>query len=183
MKLALRCATTMFAASLLLACAAGDRADAGPATPDAAPVLEAAVFDPTTLVPWTFVLVELPDAAAAVGNASTELRFEAKPEGGYVVTGHGPCNSFSSPAAFTGDPGTCQGAALEISKAFKVRNPDARVSMALLVPRVLKGEKCPECGYVGAEAKSTKTRGEYRRCIKCQNEWDVTPAEEPASVA
>lgn len=36
-------------------------------------------------------------------------------------------------------------AALEISKAFKVRNPDARVSMALLVPRVLKGEKCPEC--------------------------------------
>jgi len=44
-------------------------------------------------------------------------------------------------------------------------------------------EKCPECGYLGAEAKSTKTRGEYRRCIKCQNEWDVTPAEEPASVA
>lgn len=36
-------------------------------------------------------------------------------------------------------------AALEIAKAFKVRNPDARVSMALLVPRVLKGEKCPEC--------------------------------------
>lgn len=35
--------------------------------------------------------------------------------------------------------------ALEISKAFKVRNPDARVSMALLVPRVLKAEKCPEC--------------------------------------
>jgi len=36
-------------------------------------------------------------------------------------------------------------AALDIAKAFKVRNPDARVSMALLVPRVLKGEKCPEC--------------------------------------
>lgn len=38
-----------------------------------------------------------------------------------------------------------KGAALDIAKAFKVRNPDARVSMALLVPRVLKGEKCPEC--------------------------------------
>ena len=40
-------------------------------------------------------------------------------------------------------------------------------------------ETCPECGYVGAEAKFTKTRGEYRRCIKCANEWDVvaTPAE------
>ena len=36
-------------------------------------------------------------------------------------------------------------AALEISKAFKVRNPDARVSMALLVPRVLGDAKCPEC--------------------------------------
>jgi HEAT repeat protein len=36
-------------------------------------------------------------------------------------------------------------AALEVAKAFKVRNPDARVSMALLVPRILKGEKCPEC--------------------------------------
>ena len=36
-------------------------------------------------------------------------------------------------------------AALEIAKAFKVRNPDARVSMALLVPRVLGDAKCPEC--------------------------------------
>jgi HEAT repeat protein len=36
-------------------------------------------------------------------------------------------------------------AALEISKAFKVRNPDARVSMALLVSRVLGDTKCPEC--------------------------------------
>ncbi len=35
--------------------------------------------------------------------------------------------------------------ALELSKAFKVRNPDARVSMALLVPRVLGDAKCPEC--------------------------------------
>ncbi len=39
-------------------------------------------------------------------------------------------------------------------------------------------ETCPECGYVGAEAKSNKTRGEYRRCLKCQNEWDVARQEE-----
>ncbi len=40
-------------------------------------------------------------------------------------------------------------------------------------------EKCPECGYAGAEMKSTKARGEYRKCIKCGNEWDVAKAEEP----
>ena len=33
-------------------------------------------------------------------------------------------------------------------------------------------EVCPECGYVGAEAKSNKTRGDYRRCINCANEWE-----------
>jgi DNA topoisomerase-1 len=33
-------------------------------------------------------------------------------------------------------------------------------------------EVCPECGYVGAESKSNKTRGEYRRCISCGNEWE-----------
>jgi DNA topoisomerase-1 len=38
-------------------------------------------------------------------------------------------------------------------------------------------EKCPECGFEGAEAKSTKTRGHFRRCLKCQNEWDVEVAE------
>jgi DNA topoisomerase-1 len=40
-------------------------------------------------------------------------------------------------------------------------------------------EVCPECGYIGAEMKSNKTRGEYRRCIKCANEWDAPeiPAE------
>jgi DNA topoisomerase-1 len=43
-------------------------------------------------------------------------------------------------------------------------------------------EVCPECGYVGAEAKFTKTRGEYRRCIKCANEWDVL-APPPEAVA
>jgi HEAT repeat protein len=35
--------------------------------------------------------------------------------------------------------------ALELSRAFKVRNPDARATMALLVPRVLGDAKCPEC--------------------------------------
>lgn len=41
-------------------------------------------------------------------------------------------------------------------------------------------EKCPDCGYVGAEAKSNKTRGEYRRCLNCQNEWDVVGEEAEA---
>ena len=36
-------------------------------------------------------------------------------------------------------------------------------------------ELCPECGYVGAESKFNKTRGDYRRCLKCANEWDVAP--------
>ncbi len=43
-------------------------------------------------------------------------------------------------------------------------------------------EKCPECGYEGAEAKSNKTRGEFRKCLKCQNEWDVVQAPEPVAV-
>jgi DNA topoisomerase-1 len=34
-------------------------------------------------------------------------------------------------------------------------------------------EKCPDCGYMGAEMKSSKARGSYRKCIKCGNEWDV----------
>jgi DNA topoisomerase-1 len=44
-------------------------------------------------------------------------------------------------------------------------------------------EACPECGYLGAEAKSNKTRGEYRRCLKCANEWDVVKVEEEVHVA
>jgi DNA topoisomerase-1 len=44
-------------------------------------------------------------------------------------------------------------------------------------------ETCPECGYVGAEAKRNKTRGEYRRCLKCANEWDVVTKEEAEAVA
>jgi DNA topoisomerase-1 len=43
-------------------------------------------------------------------------------------------------------------------------------------------EVCPECGYAGAEMKRNKTRGEYRRCLKCGNEWDVAPVE-PEAVA
>lgn len=44
-------------------------------------------------------------------------------------------------------------------------------------------EICPECGYLGAEAKRNKTRGEYRRCLKCGNEWDVTAPEEAEALA
>ncbi len=38
-------------------------------------------------------------------------------------------------------------------------------------------EKCPECGYLGAEMKFTKTRGDFRKCLKCGNEWDVPTTE------
>ena len=38
---------------------------------------------------------------------------------------------------------------------------------------------CPECGYEGAEAKQNKTRGAYRKCLKCANEWDVPDPVEP----
>ena len=41
-------------------------------------------------------------------------------------------------------------------------------------------ERCPECGFEGAEAKSTKARGEFRKCLKCANEWDVVAREEEA---
>ena len=44
-------------------------------------------------------------------------------------------------------------------------------------------DTCPECGYVGAEAKSNKTRGGFRKCIKCGNEWDVPSPEDAAAVA
>jgi DNA topoisomerase-1 len=44
-------------------------------------------------------------------------------------------------------------------------------------------ETCPECGYVGAEAKSNKTRGSFRKCLKCSNEWDVAAPDEAAEVA
>jgi hypothetical protein len=36
-----------------------------------------------------------------------------------------------------------KGAALELAKAFKVRNPDARVSMALLVPACSRARSAP----------------------------------------
>jgi len=39
-------------------------------------------------------------------------------------------------------------------------------------------EACPECKTVGAEAKRTKARGAYRKCLNptCGNEWDVPEA-------
>ncbi len=42
-------------------------------------------------------------------------------------------------------------------------------------------DKCPQCGSVGAEFRSTKARGEYRKCIKCEHEFETTPAEAPAA--
>ena len=43
-------------------------------------------------------------------------------------------------------------------------------------------ETCPECGYVGAEMKFNKTRGDFRKCLKCGNEWDVPAAPEPVDM-
>ena len=44
-------------------------------------------------------------------------------------------------------------------------------------------ERCAECGFEGAEAKSTKARGEFRKCLKCGNEWEVEPEEAPVAEA
>ena len=44
-------------------------------------------------------------------------------------------------------------------------------------------ETCPECGFVGAEAKTNKTRGNYRKCLKCANEWSVAEPAEVEAVA
>ena len=40
-------------------------------------------------------------------------------------------------------------------------------------------EKCPDCGFIGAEMKFTKTRGDFRKCMKCGNEWEAPKTEEP----
>ncbi len=32
---------------------------------------------------------------------------------------------------------------------------------------------CPSCGNVGAEQRVSKARGEYRRCLKCEDEFEV----------
>ncbi len=44
-------------------------------------------------------------------------------------------------------------------------------------------EVCPECAYVGAEMKSSKARGDFRKCLKCGNEWDVPQPAEPLDAA
>ncbi len=43
-------------------------------------------------------------------------------------------------------------------------------------------DTCPECGRIGAERRVTKTRGEYRKCLKCEHEFTVEgeTAETPA---
>jgi DNA topoisomerase-1 len=40
-------------------------------------------------------------------------------------------------------------------------------------------EECPECHFKGAEVKFNKTRGEFRKCLKCGNEWDAPVSAEP----
>ncbi len=39
-------------------------------------------------------------------------------------------------------------------------------------------EKCPECGYMGAESKFKASRGHFRKCLSCSNEWDVASPDE-----
>ena len=44
-------------------------------------------------------------------------------------------------------------------------------------------DDCMNSSYVGAEMKFTKARGDFRKCLKCGNEWDVpspTESVEPA---
>jgi DNA topoisomerase-1 len=43
-------------------------------------------------------------------------------------------------------------------------------------------ETCPHCGYVGLEKRVTKARGEYRRCLKCEQE-SAAPEATPAAAA
>ena len=42
-------------------------------------------------------------------------------------------------------------------------------------------ETCPDCGFEGAEAKSSKTRGAYRKCLRCANEWEAPETPEAAA--
>ncbi len=44
-------------------------------------------------------------------------------------------------------------------------------------------EKCPECGYMGAESKFKASRGHFRKCLSCANEWDVPSPDEAELVA
>jgi DNA topoisomerase I len=44
-------------------------------------------------------------------------------------------------------------------------------------------ETCPDCGYVGAEAKFKASRGHFRKCLKCSNEWDVPAPDEAGAEA
>src|SRR6185295_18033978 len=44
-------------------------------------------------------------------------------------------------------------------------------------------EKCPDCGFIGAEMKTSKARGDFRKCMKCGNEWDAPKPPETDEVA
>lgn len=58
------------------------------------------------------------------------------------------------------------------------RYPDCEFSSWFLPKPV----PCPVCGFVGAEQRSTKTRGDFLRCLKCGNEF-VVEEEAPATAA
>jgi DNA topoisomerase-1 len=40
-------------------------------------------------------------------------------------------------------------------------------------------KECPSCGNVGAEKRSTKARGEYLRCLKCEHQFSAEASETP----
>ena len=42
---------------------------------------------------------------------------------------------------------------------------------------------CPNCGNIGAEQKSTKARGTWNKCLKCQTEFAAADPSVPAEVA
>jgi DNA topoisomerase-1 len=44
-------------------------------------------------------------------------------------------------------------------------------------------ETCPQCGHVGVEQRSTKTRGAYRRCLACGHEFQTEEVEQEAPVS
>ena len=71
------------------------------------------------------------------------------------------------------------GDAIELGNSRIVVGRDETCDFVAWNPVVV--ETCPECSYVGAEAKSSKARGEFRKCLKCQNEWDVVPIAEPVT--
>ncbi|HET6584580.1 MAG TPA: HEAT repeat domain-containing protein [Nannocystaceae bacterium] len=86
--------------------------------------------------------------------------------------------------------------ALEIAKAYKVRNPDARVTMAWLPAKMMHGKPCPECAAAlqsVLDAEELSTDASYQAPVlmardsiaKLGHEDDAekTPAAAPAAPA